>query len=130
MANPKFRYVRRHAQRDIEPVPGVWARAVLALRLGAVLAVIIAITVYYLRRATGLVFAEEATSFVVLLAFLTPSALVLGRACWDRRHPSDPYADLPAGRDGGRRVLQMPREPRRLRGSDAGHGDGTGSRGS
>jgi len=91
--------------------------------------VIIAITVYYLRSTMGLVIAEQATSFVVLLAFLTPSAVVLGRACWDKRHPSDPYADLPAGRDGGRRVLQMPREPRRLRGGGAETGDGTGPRG-
>ncbi len=129
MANPKFRYVRRHAQRNIEPVPGVSARAVLALRLGAVLAVIIAITAYYLRSTMGLVFAEQTMSFFVLLAFLTPSALVLGRACWDRWHPPDPYADLPAGRDGGRRVLQMPREPRRLQGSSTGTGEGTGCRG-
>ena len=115
MPAPKFRYVRRHGNQDIEPVPGPWARAVLALRLGAVLAVIIAITVFYVRSAMGLVLGEEATSLVVLVAFLLPSALVLGRAYWERRHPRDPYADLPAGRDGGRRVLQMPREPRRLR---------------
>ena len=56
MANPKFRYVRRHAQRDIEPVPGVWARAVLALRLGAVLAVIIAIVAYLWSLISGIRF--------------------------------------------------------------------------
>jgi hypothetical protein len=117
MPAPKFRYVRRHGNRDIEPVPGVWARAVLALRLGAVLAVIIAITVFFARSAMGVVVGEQATSLIVLVAFLLPSALVLGRGYWEKRHPPDPNAGLPAGRDGGRRVLQMPRESRRLRGS-------------
>lgn len=117
MNQPKFRYVRRHGPRDLEPKPGVWAQAVSALRLGAVLAVIIAIGVMYLRSALGIVLGEEATSAVVLVSFLLPSAVVLGRAWWERRHPRDPYENLPAGRDGGRRVLSMPRRPRQL-GSD------------
>jgi hypothetical protein len=112
MPRPKFRYVRRHDRRDLEPAPGVGARAVLAMRLGAVLAVIIAITAMYLRSAMGLAVGEEATSLIVLVTFLLPSLVVLGRAWWDRRHPRDPYADLPAARDGGRRVLNMPRRPR------------------
>jgi hypothetical protein len=124
---PKFRYVRRQGSRDLEPVPGVGARAVLALRLGAVLAVIIAISVFYARSALGLVLAERVTSLIVLVAFLLPSAVVLGRAGWQKRHPRDPNADLPAGRDGGRRVLQLPREARRLEGGSGGSGHGPGS---
>jgi hypothetical protein len=129
MAAPKFRYVR-HGNRDVEPDPGVWARAVLALRLGAVLAVIIAITAIYLRSAMGVMLDERAMSLIVLAAFLMPSVLVLGRAFWEKRHPSDPYASLPAGRDGGRRVLQMPRQPRRLKGSSREEGGRGNSRGS
>jgi hypothetical protein len=114
MTQPKFRYVRRHGSKDLEPPPGVWAQAVSALRLGAVLAVIIAIGVIYLRSALGIAIGEQATSIIVLLSFLLPSVGVLARAWWVRRHPRDPYADLPAGRDGGRRVLSMPPRPRRL----------------
>lgn len=123
MTRPKFRYVRRHGPRDLEPKPGVWAQAVSALRLGAVLAVIIAIAVMYLRSATGLGLGEEMTSAIVLLAFLLPSAVILGRAWWDKRHPKDPYADLPAGRHGGRRVLNMPRRPRSRAAPGAGDRD-------
>jgi amino acid transporter len=112
MNRPKFRYVRRHGSKDLEPRPGVWAQAVSALRLGAVLAVIIAIGVMYLRSAMGVSLGEKITSVIVLVSFLLPSAVILGRAWWDRRHPKDPYAHLPAGRDGGRRVLSMPRRPR------------------
>lgn len=125
---PRFHYVRRQGSRNVQPVPGVGARAVLALRLGAVLAVIIAISTFYARSALGVVLPERATSLIVLVAFLLPSALVLGRAGWQKRHPPDPNADLPKGRDGGRRVLQMPREPRRPKGGAGGAGQGPGSR--
>lgn len=114
--------MRRQGSRDVEPVPGVGARAVLALRLGAVLAVIIAISAFYARSALGVVFPERVTSLIVLVALLLPSAVVLGRAGWQKRHPPDPNANLPQGRDGGRRVLQMPREPRHPKGGSGGAG--------
>lgn len=123
MNQPKFRYIRRHGPKDLEPKPGVWAQAVSALRLGAALAVIIAIGVMYLRSAMGIALGDELTSAIVLISFLLPSAVVLGRAWWDKRHPKDPYAHLPVARDGGRRVLNMPRRPRPPSGARDGSGD-------
>lgn len=80
MAQPKFRYVRP-PRLDVEkPPPTVASQTVLAIKLGAVLAIIVAAGLIYARTYAGVTVAKPVAEAFVLAALLLPAALVLGLA--------------------------------------------------
>ena len=79
---PRFRYVRRPWNPDEEPPPTLMSQAVLGLKLGAILAVILTGGFIYASTYAGARISERAANIGVLVAFLLPSAIVLARGWW------------------------------------------------